>query len=85
MVSQMAAGAGGVNTARKALKNAIDRDIQAQMNNIELQFKGVEAAHNNINDQVNLMEAELLFEQGTSLRLGGGQLYPAEGTMGGGQ
>jgi len=63
MVSQMAAGASGINSARNALKNAIDRDIEGQINDIELQFKGVEAADKNISAQVKLFENELMFRE----------------------
>jgi len=61
MVGQMASGASGINHARIALKNAIDRDIETQASNIELQFKGVEAASGNIQDQLGLLQEEILF------------------------
>ena len=60
-VSQMAAGAGNVNSARKALDNAIKRDIEAQISNIDYAFLGVEAAQAGINQQVMLLEEEILF------------------------
>ena len=60
-VSQMAAGAGGVNNARKALKNAIDLDVESQAANIELQFAGVEASRANIASSIAILEQEILF------------------------
>lgn len=60
-VSQIAAGAGNANTARAALRTSIEADIDAQMQNIDLQYKSIEARRANVFDQVALMEEQILF------------------------
>ena len=60
-VSQLSAGAGQINTASRALESVINRDISAQMTDIELAYKGVAAKKENLADQVALMEEMILF------------------------
>jgi hypothetical protein len=60
-VGQIAAGSGSISSARAALNNAISRDISAQQYNIELAYKGVAAARDNIVDQLDMLKEEVLF------------------------
>ena len=61
-VGQLAAGAGNPNSSLQMIKAAVDRDISAQRDNINLAFRGIEAKSGLINEEVELAERQFLFE-----------------------
>lgn len=62
-VSQIAAGAGGINPAMAAIKSAIERDISAQESNIELAYRGIAAGQANLGAQLEVMKEEVAFRE----------------------
>ncbi len=62
-VSQLAAGAGNPSMVYNRLKNTIDQDILAQKANIELEFKGIEAAQGQQEHEAAMLEKFYAFEE----------------------
>lgn len=61
-VGQLAAGAGNPNSVHKMIKSAIERDIAAQRDNINLAFKGIETKDRLIDKDIDLLDRQFMFE-----------------------